>query len=75
MLNVGSFESGVVGNIADFGAFVDIGLKNDGMKHISMMSAKRISHPLEVLSINQFLPQIEVVSIDHEKGKVGLSIL
>ncbi len=74
MLHEGSFVSGVVRNIADFGAFVDIGLKNDGMIHISKMSDKRISHPLEVLSINQFLPQIEVVSIDEEKGKVGLSL-
>jgi uncharacterized protein len=71
----GSFVSGVVRNIADFGAFVDIGLKNDGMIHISKMSEKRISHPLEVLSLNQFLPQIEVVSVDNEKGKVGLSLL
>jgi protein Tex len=75
MLKEGSFVSGVVRNIADFGAFVDIGLKNDGMIHISKMSAKRISHPLEVLSINQFLPQIEVLSVDHEKGKVSLSLL
>jgi uncharacterized protein len=75
MLKEGSFVSGVVRNIADFGAFVDIGLKNDGMIHISKMSEKRISHPLEVLSINQFLPQIEVVNIDHERGKVGLSLI
>ena len=75
MLKEGSFVSGVVRNIADFGAFVDIGLKNDGMIHISKMSTKRISHPLETLSINQFLPQIEVISIDKEKGKVGLSLL
>jgi len=75
MLREGSFVSGVVRNIADFGAFVDIGLKNDGMIHISKMSEKRISHPLEVLSINQFLPQVEVISIDLEKGKVGLSLL
>lgn len=75
MLKEGSFVSGVVRNIADFGAFVDIGLKNDGMIHISKMSEKRISHPLEVLSLNQYLPQIEVVSIDTEKGKVGLSLL
>ncbi len=75
MLKEGSFVSGIVRNIADFGAFVDIGLKNDGMIHISKMSEKRISHPLEVLSINQFLPQIEVVSIDHERGKVGLSLV
>ena len=75
MLNVGSFVSGVVRNITDFGAFVDIGLKNDGMIHISKMSAAKISHPLEVLSLNQYLPQIEVVSIDEEKGKVGLSLI
>jgi uncharacterized protein len=74
MLREGSIVSGVVRNIADFGAFVDIGLKNDGMIHISKMSDKRISHPLEVLSINQYLPQIEVISIDEEKGKVGLSL-
>ncbi len=74
MLHEGSVVSGVVRNIADFGAFVDIGLKNDGMIHISKMSDKRIAHPLEVLALNQYLPQIEVVSIDEEKGKVGLSL-
>ncbi len=74
MLREGSVVSGVVRNIADFGAFVDIGLKNDGMIHISKMSDKRIAHPLEVLALNQYLPQIEVVSIDEEKGKVGLSL-
>jgi uncharacterized protein len=73
-LREGSIVSGVVRNIADFGAFVDIGLKNDGMIHISEMSPKRIAHPLEVLSVNQYLPRIEVISIDLEKGKVGLSI-
>ena len=75
MLHVGSIVSGVVRNIADFGAFVDIGLKNDGMIHISKMSEKRISHPLEVLSLNQYLPRIEVVAIDREKGRVGLSLV
>ena len=74
MLKEGSIVSGVIRNIADFGAFVDIGLKNDGMIHISKMSKHRISHPLEVLSINQYLPQIEVISVDLEKGKVGLSL-
>jgi len=75
MLREGSIVSGVVRNITDFGAFVDIGLKNDGMIHISQMSEKRISHPLEVLSVNQYLHQIEVISVDVEKGKVGLSLL
>jgi len=74
MLKEGSVVSGIVRNIADFGAFVDIGLKNDGMIHISQMSQKRIKHPLEVLSVNQYLPQIEVISIDVEKEKVGLSL-
>lgn len=74
MLSVGSFVSGVVRNITDFGAFVDIGLKNDGMIHISKMASTKVSHPLEVLSLNEYLPQIEVISIDEEKGKVGLSL-
>jgi len=74
MLKEGSIVSGVVRNITDFGAFVDIGLKNDGMIHISQMSQQRISHPLEILSVNQYLTHIEVISIDIEKGKVGLSL-
>ena len=73
-LQEGSIVSGVVRNITDFGAFVDIGLKNDGMIHISKMSAKRVSHPLEILSINQYLPQIQVLSVDIDKGKVGLGL-
>ena len=73
-LREGSIVSGVVRNIADFGAFVDIGLKNDGLIHISQMSEKRISHPLEILSVNQQLTRIRVVEIDVEKGKVGLSL-
>ena len=73
-LREGSIVSGVVRNIADFGAFVDIGLKNDGMIHISQMSQKRIKHPLEVLSVNQYLARVEVISIDLEKNKVGLSL-
>jgi uncharacterized protein len=74
MLHEGSVVSGVVRNITDFGAFVDIGLKNDGMVHISKMSDRRVSHPMEVLSVNQYLPRIEVVSVDRDRGKVGLSL-
>ncbi len=73
-LREGSIVSGVVRNIADFGAFVDIGLKNDGLIHISQMSEKRISHPLEVLSVNQQLSHIRVVEVDIQKGKVALSL-
>lgn len=73
-LREGSIVSGVVRNIADFGAFVDIGLKNDGLIHISQMSEKRISHPLEVLSVNQQLSAIRVIDVDTVKGKVALSL-
>lgn len=73
-LKVGALVSGVVRSIVDFGAFVDIGLKNDGMIHISKMSEKRISHPLEVLSVNQYLGSVEVIEIDSERGKVALSL-
>ena len=75
MLQEGDLISGIVRNITDFGAFVDIGLKNDGMIHISKMGPTRVAHPLEVLSINQYLSQVEVISVDYEKGKVGLSLL
>ena len=74
MLKEDSIVSGVVRNIADFGAFVDIGLKNDGMIHISQMSEKRIKHPLEVLSVNQYLARIEVIGVDVEQEKVALSL-
>ena len=74
MLREGSIVSGVVRNIVDFGAFVDIGLKNDGLIHISQMSEKRIKHPLELLSVNQYLAQIEVLEVDVEKGRVALSL-
>ncbi|MDD5211220.1 MAG: Tex family protein [Sulfuricurvum sp.] len=73
-LKEGSIVSGVVRNITDFGAFVDIGLKNDGLIHISQMSEKRISHPLEVLSVNQQLSRIRVLEVDVQKGKIALSL-
>ena len=73
-LKEGFIISGIVRNITDFGAFVDIGLKNDGLIHISQISEKRISHPMDVLSINQQLKNIKVISIDLEKQRVGLSL-
>lgn len=74
-LKVGMVVSGVVRNITDFGVFVDIGLKNDGMIHISKLSTKRINHPSEVVSLNGQLSQIKVVSIDLERQRVGLSLI
>ncbi|MFK2823112.1 Tex-like N-terminal domain-containing protein [Arcobacter sp. YIC-80] len=73
-LKEGFILSGIVRNITDFGAFVDIGLKNDALLHISQISNKRINHPSEVLSINQNLEKIKVISVDLEKQRVGLSL-
>ncbi|OCL85348.1 30S ribosomal protein S1 [Aliarcobacter thereius] len=73
-LKEGFILSGIVRNITDFGAFVDIGLKNDALLHISQISQKRLSHPSEVLSINQNLENLKVLSIDSEKQRVGLSL-
>ncbi len=73
-LKEGFILNGIVRNITDFGAFIDIGLKNDALLHISQISQKRISHPSEVLSINQNLENIKVISVDLEKQRVGLSL-
>lgn len=75
MLKEGSFVSGVVRSITDFGAFIDIGLKNDGFIHISKMSQKRIKHPFEILALNQYLAKLEVLSVDYEKMKVSLALV
>ncbi len=73
-LQEGDKVNGVVRNITDFGAFVDIGLKNDALLHISQISNKRISHPMDVLSINQQLKNIRISNIDREKGRIQLSL-
>lgn len=70
----GDIVSGVVRNITDFGAFIDIGLKNDALLHISQVSQKRISHIMDVLSVNQHLKNIRILSIDRQKQKISLSL-
>ena len=68
-LKIGDSVNGVVRNITDFGAFIDIGLKNDAMLHISQYSHKRISHLMDVMSVNQQLKNIKIQNIDIEKTK------
>ena len=65
---------GVVRNVVDFGAFVDIGLKNDGLVHISKMSKQRIKHPLDVLSIGDIV-EVNVIDVDLNKKRVSLSMI
>ncbi len=73
-LKVGDELQGTVRNVIDFGAFVDIGLKNDGLVHISKITKDFIKHPSEVLSIGQIIT-CYVEKIDVEKKKVYLTML
>ena len=64
---------GTVRNITDFGAFVDIGLKQAGLVHISQMSHRRIKHPMEAVSVGDIV-KVMVISVDEKRGRIGLSI-
>ncbi len=65
---------GVVRNVVDFGAFVDIGLKNDGLVHISKMSKQKIKHTLDVCNVGDIL-DVYVYDIDLKKKRVALSLM
>ena len=65
--------TGTVRNVIDFGAFVDIGVKYDGLVHISEMSEKYIRNPSEVVSVGDVV-KVKVIGIDQEKHKVSLSM-
>ena len=73
-LKVGMKLQGTVRNVVDFGAFIDIGLHNDGLAHISKLTDKYIKHPSEVLSVGDIV-DCYVEDISKEKGKVSLSLL
>ena len=72
-LAVGTILPGTVRNITDFGAFIDIGLKQAGLLHVSEMSHRRVRHPLDVLSVGDAL-DVMIISIDEERGRIGLSL-
>ena len=72
-LKEGMILNGTVRNIIDFGAFVDIGVHQDGLVHISQISSKYIKHPLDVLKIGDIV-KVKVISLDIEKKRIGLSI-
>lgn len=73
-LKEGMELQGTVRNVVDFGAFVDIGLKNDGLVHISKMSNRRIKHPLEIVNVGDII-NVWVDKVDLEKKKVALTML
>ncbi len=73
-LKEGMILKGTVRNVVDFGAFVDIGVKQDGLVHISKMTKGYVKNPLEVVSVGDVV-DVKVVSIDLERGRIGLSMI
>ncbi|MDR3289647.1 MAG: RNA-binding transcriptional accessory protein [Peptococcaceae bacterium] len=72
-LREGMLLEGTVRNVVDFGAFVDIGVKQDGLIHISQLAQKYIRHPMEVVSVGDIL-KVRVLGIDAERNRVSLSL-
>ena len=72
-LEPGMTLMGIVRNIVDFGAFVDIGVHHDGLVHISEIADRYIKHPLEVLQIESVV-QVKILSIDRDRNRIALSI-
>lgn len=73
-LRVGQKLEGAVRNVVDFGAFVDIGIKNDGLIHVSDLSKNFVKNPHEVVSVGQIVT-VWVKSIDQERGKINLTLV
>lgn len=72
-LQIGMILKGTVRNVVDFGAFVDIGLKNDGLVHISELADRFVKHPMDVTAVGDIV-DVRVISVDVNKGRVGLSM-
>ena len=72
-LKEGMILTGTVRNVIDFGAFVDVGVKHDGLVHISEMSEKFVKNPSEIVSVGDVV-KVKVIKIDQERQKVGLSM-
>ena len=72
-LKPGMILNGTVRNVIDFGAFVDIGVKYDGLVHISEMSDSYIKNPSDLVSVGDIV-KVKVIKIDHDRKKVGLSM-
>ena len=72
-LEEGMILKGTVRNVIDFGVFVDIGVHQDGLVHISQICDKFIKHPLEVLSVGDII-NVKVMSVDIEKKRISLTM-
>lgn len=72
-LREGMMLKGTVRNVVDFGAFIDIGLKRDGLVHVSEMANRFVKNPMEVVSVGDVV-SVKVLQVDHERGRVQLSM-
>lgn len=72
-LKEGMILTGTVRNVIDFGAFVDIGVKHDGLVHISEMSEKFVKNPSDIVSVGDIV-KVKVIGIDNDRQKVKLSM-
>ena len=72
-LTEGMILTGTVRNVIDFGAFVDIGVHQDGLVHISQLADKYVKHPMEVVSIGDIV-KVKVLSVDKKKNRISLSM-
>ena len=72
-LKPGMVLSGTVRNVIDFGAFVDIGVHQDGLVHVSEISDRYLRHPSEVLSVGDVV-EVMILEVDEKKKRIGLSI-
>ncbi len=73
-LKEGMELQGTVRNVVDFGAFIDIGVKQDGLVHISKLSNQFVKHPLDVVSVGDIVT-VWVDGVDVQKGRVSLSMV
>ena len=69
----GMILPGIVTNITNFGAFVDIGVHQDGLIHISQMANRRIAHPTDVVKLHQHV-RVRVIEVDHRRNRISLSL-
>jgi uncharacterized protein len=72
-LHEGQLLPGIVTNITNFGAFVDVGVHQDGLVHVSQMSDHYVTNPLEVLSLHQHV-EVKVLNVDHERSRIQLTM-
>lgn len=72
-LEEGMILNGTVRNVVDFGLFVDIGIKNDGLVHISEISDQFVKHPSQIAKVSDIV-KVKIISIDKKRAKVGLSM-